>query len=150
MSLKGHRLTPSDNGPKSWTTTTKLDQELKDVVEGMEDGHPRFRHLTWRQVFEKQQDTTPSQTHRDTSTHNLPQFSLPLGEDHMKWTVWLSDEEAWSRLSTISYIASQQGEDKERIRKRVFEALKDPSTVRNEDGKVAIHGATYLFWTPRV
>jgi hypothetical protein len=148
MSLKGHRLTPSDNGPKSWTPTTKLDRELKDVVEGMEDGHPRFRHLTWRQVFEKPQDTTPS--HGDTSTRNRPLFSLPLGEDHMTWTAWLSDEGVWSRLSTISYIASQQGEDKERIRKRVFDALKDPSTVRNADGKVAIHGTTYIFWTSRV
>lgn len=144
------RLIASDNGPKAWTPTTKWEQELKDIIAELEDGHPRFRHMIWRQVFEKQQDTTPLQTLKDTFAQKLPLFSLPIGEDTVKWTVWLSDEGVWKRYSTLSQIANQEGEKKEQIQERVFKALKDPSTERNEKGEVAVHGVTYLAWTSRV
>jgi hypothetical protein len=143
-------LTHSDNGPQSWATITKWEQELKDILAGMEDGHPRFRHLAWRQVFDEQQYTTPLQILKDTFTETLPKFSLPLGEESVKWIVWLSDEAVWSRYSTLSQIANQPDEEKERIRERVLAALKDSSTVRDADGKVAVHGVTYLAWTSRI
>ena len=53
--------------------------------------------MAWKQVFEQQQDTTPLQTLKDTFSHYMPTFSLPLGEDSVKWTVWLTDEAVWSR-----------------------------------------------------
>jgi hypothetical protein len=143
-------LTALDNGAQSWKTATKWEQELKDIVAEMEDGHPRFRHLTWRQVFEDQQYSTPLHSLRGTFTDNLPKFSLPIGEDKVEWVVWLSDEGIWSRYSTLSQIANQHGEEKEQIRKKVFEVLKDPSTIQNADGEVAVHGATYLAWTSRL
>lgn len=37
-------------------------------------------------------------------------FSLPLGEDNVKWTVWLEKEELWKRLRTLSHVAVLEGE----------------------------------------
>jgi hypothetical protein len=87
---------------------------------------------------------------KGTFTNTLPYFSLPIGEDKVEWIVWLNDEAVWSRYSTLSQIANQDAEKKEEIRKRVLEVLKDPSTIRNADGEVAVHGATYLAWTSRL
>lgn len=138
------------NGAQVWKTTTKWEQELKDIVAEIEDGHPRFRHLAWRQVFENQQYTTPLQSLKGTFTDKLPTFTLPIGEDKVEWVVWLSDEGVWSRYSTLSQIANQRSEQKEQIRNRVLKVLKDPSTIRNADGEIAVHGATYLAWTSRL
>src|SRR4051812_11024491 len=112
--------------------------------------YPRFRHLKWREVFENQQDTTPLQALKDTFTRNLPQFSLPIGEEDVKWTVYLKDEDVWSRYSTLSQIANQQEDKKEKIRRTVLEALEDESTERNEKKQVAVHGVTHLVWTSRI
>ena len=140
----------SDNGPKSWTATTKLEQTLKDIIVSLEDGHPRFRHMQWKQVFEKQQDTTPLQALKDTFTHHFPQFSLPLGEDTVKWTVWLSDDGVWDRFTTLSQIANLDEGKKEEVREQVFAALKGEGVERNEKGEIALHGVTYLAWTSRI
>ncbi|KIN04773.1 hypothetical protein OIDMADRAFT_116196 [Oidiodendron maius Zn] len=149
-SRRRYRLTILDNGAQVWKTTTKWEQELKDIVAEIEDGHPRFRHLAWRQVFENQQYTTPLQSLKGTFTDKLPTFTLPIGEDKVEWVVWLSDEGVWSRYSTLSQIANQRSEQKEQIRNRVLKVLKDPSTIRNADGEIAVHGATYLAWTSRL
>lgn len=143
-------LTAPDNAPQAWKATTKWEQKLKDIFTDLEDGHPRFRHMQWREVFEKQMDTTPLQTLKDTFIHNLPQFSLPLGNEDLKWTIYLTDNEVWSRYATLSQIANQEGERKEEVRRAVFEALKDESTERNDKGEVAVHGVTHLAWTSRV
>ncbi|KAG0651131.1 putative methyltransferase [Hyphodiscus hymeniophilus] len=138
------------NGAKSWETTTKWEEKLKNIVAGLEDGHPRFRHMEWKQIFEQQQDSTPMQTLVDTVTHKLPMFSLPLGEDTIKWTVYLSDEGVWLRYTTLSQIANLSEVRKEEVRKTVFEALSGDDVERNEKGEIAVHGVTYLAWTSRV
>lgn len=106
--------------------------------------------MQWKKVFEKQQDSTPLQTLKDTFTHHLPTFSLPLGEDTIKWTVYLTEEGVWSRYSTLSQVANLKAARKEEVRKRVFDALRDSDVERNEHGEVAVHGVTYLAWTSRV
>jgi hypothetical protein len=123
---------------------------LKDIVSELGDGLPRFRDLEWKKVFEKQLDTTPLQTIKDTVQGHLPKFSLPLGEDTFKWTVWLEDEAVWSRYATLSQIANLEGDQKVKTKLKVLEALKNDSTERNERGEVAVHGVTYLAWTSRV
>jgi len=35
-----------------------------------------------------------------------PFFSLPLGEDSVKWTVWLTKDAIWERFRTLSHIAN--------------------------------------------
>jgi hypothetical protein len=106
--------------------------------------------MAWKQVFEKKLDTTPLQTLEDTFTHQVPQFSLPLGEEDIKWTVWLTDEGVWARYATLSQIANLKGEKLDSVRKQVFDALKDENTDRNEKGEVGVHGVTHFAWTSRV
>lgn len=145
------QLTISDNGAKSWQTTTHWEQKLKEIVAETDDSHPRFRHMKWKDVFEKQLDSTPFQTLKDTFTHRFPTFSLPLGEETVKWTaMWLRDEAIWDRFATLSQIANLDDGKKEEVRKRVFETLKGDDVERNDKGEVAVHGVTYLAWTSRV
>jgi hypothetical protein len=37
-------------------------------------------------------------------------FSLPLGQDQVKWHVWLEEEALWNRLRTLSHFAVLDGE----------------------------------------
>jgi hypothetical protein len=39
-----------------------------------------------------------------------PLFSLPLGEEEIKWTVWLSRENVWKRFRTLGQVAVLEGE----------------------------------------
>jgi hypothetical protein len=106
--------------------------------------------MAWKQVFENQQDTTPLQTLKHNFSRQMPTFSLPIGEEDVKWTVWLTDEAIWSRYTTLSQIANLKEDRKEEVRKQVFEALKEAGVERNAQGEVAVHGVTYLAWTSRI
>lgn len=99
--------------------------------------------MKWKEVFEEQQEATLFHA-------TYPKFSLPIREDSIKWTVWLKDDDIWSRYSTLSQIANQAANQKEKTKERVTEALKDTSTEHNEKGEVAVHGVTYFAWTSRV
>jgi hypothetical protein len=144
-------LTILDNAPKDWPARSKWQQMLKDIIHLHEDGRPRFRHMQWKQVFEKQQESNPLQALKDTFTHNLPQFSLPLGEESVEWVIYLSDEAIWSRYSTLSQISNLKGSERfEEVRKEVFDSLKEEGVERNAAGEVAVHGRTFMAWTSRV
>ena len=147
MSLKDTDF--ADNATKDHNATTAYEQTLKDLIDTTNDGHHRFRDMQWKEVFEQQQDTSPLQTLKDTFTHNFPSFSLPLGEETVKWTHWLSDEKIWDRFSTLSQIANLTEEKRESFHQEVLAALKQHGE-RNENGEVAMHGITYLAWTSRV
>ncbi|KAI9818182.1 MAG: hypothetical protein M1827_000807 [Pycnora praestabilis] len=133
------------NQPKSWPTTTSWESKIKAITWSFDDAHPRFRHEKWRGVFEAQLKTTPL-----TIQTADPQFSLPLGEDSVKFTVWLSREAVWERYSTLSQIAVLEGEERERVRREVFEAMEGLDVETNEKGEVALHGVTFWAWTTRV
>jgi hypothetical protein len=139
-----------DNAPKEYPSTTRWEQKLKDIIASLDDGHPRFRHMTWKQVFEEHQNSALLQVLNDTLTGHMPMFSLPLGEENVKWTVWLTDTAVWSRYATLSMIANLGEDRKEEIRKEVFDALKDDGVERNARGEIAVHGMTYFAWTSRV
>jgi len=138
------------NAFKDHPSTTEWEQKLKDIIWRYNDGHPRFRDLKWKDIFEQQLDTTPLQTLRDTFSHKLPQFSLPLGEEDIKWTVWLTEEGLWDRYSTLSQIANLEAGEKEKVKTEVSEALRGSDVERNEKGEVALHGMTYFAWTSRI
>ncbi len=70
-----------------------------------EDSLPRFRHGKWRAVFDEQLRAGPLSIHTAE-----PLFTLPLGEHHVPWTVWLPKEAVWERFHTISYVAILKGE----------------------------------------
>jgi len=116
----------------------------------MDDGHPRFRHQKFKEVFEAQQESTPLQALIDTFKHRLPMFSLPLGEETIPFTVWLTEDAVWERYLTISYIANSKGEERERLKTATFDAMKGDSVERNANGELALHGNTYLCWTSRI
>ncbi len=123
---------------------------MKDIIWSLDDGEPRFRHQKWNDVFNAQQDTTPLNALVDTFTDRLPQFSLPLGDEIVKWTVWLTEEGVWERYLTLSQIAVLKGVEREKVRRKVLEALKGDDVERNENGQVALHGVTYFAWTSRI
>ncbi|KAI9872997.1 MAG: hypothetical protein M1830_000951 [Pleopsidium flavum] len=96
------------NGPESWHPTTIWESKIKAITWRLDDQHPRFRHEQWRQVFEEQLTTTPF-----TINAADPLFSLPLGEESVKFTYWLSKEAVWERYSTLSQIAVLEPTEKE-------------------------------------
>ncbi|KAI1312387.1 S-adenosyl-L-methionine-dependent methyltransferase [Xylaria venustula] len=138
------------NKPRSWPATTRWEQELNDYILGFDDGLPRFRHQKWQEVFEQQPPANPVQAIRNTFADHLPRFSLPLGENKVKWTIWLSEEALWARVNTLSQIAVLQGEEREAAVQVFRNVLKSNDVERNEKGEVAVHGVTYFSWTDRL
>lgn len=65
---------------------------LKDITWSFGNENARFRHEQWREVFEMQLESTPF-----TIQSADPLFSLPLGEESVAFTQWLSPEAIWDR-----------------------------------------------------
>ncbi|EXJ71051.1 uncharacterized protein A1O5_06044 [Cladophialophora psammophila CBS 110553] len=133
------------NSPKSWNIHRGWEQAMRDVIWTFEDGSPRFRHEKWRQVFEDQTASNPLSVHFAN-----PLFELPLGEGSVEFQSWLSKEELWARLRTLSQLAILEGEELDTVRKTFDESLKSEGTEINEDGLVAVHGRTVFFWTSKI
>ncbi|KAI0168688.1 methyltransferase [Pestalotiopsis sp. NC0098] len=138
------------NNPKGWEAATKWEQKLNDFVWSLDDGHSRFRHMKWKEIFEKQAPGNPIQVVKDTLLDHLPKFSLPLGEDSVNWTVWLSEDALWARINTLSQITVLKGEERENAVKVFKDALAGDDVERNEKGEIAAHGVTYFAWTDRI
>jgi hypothetical protein len=141
----------SDNKPRSWPSVTSWGKKLNDWIWSIStDGLPRFRDEAWPNVFEKQLKHSPLQILRDSFTSNLPKFSLPLGEESVKWKVWLSEDALWARISTLSQVAVLQGAQKEAGLRTFKEALQSEDVERNEKGEIALHGVTFFAWTDKI
>ncbi|TRX96729.1 hypothetical protein FHL15_002395 [Xylaria flabelliformis] len=138
------------NKPRDWPATTKWEQKLNDYILEFDDGLPRFRHQKWQEVFEQQPPANPVQAIRNTFTDHLPRFSLPLGENMVKWSMWLSEEALWARINTLSQIAVLKGEEREEAVKMFKEILQGGDVERNGKGEIAVHGVTYFAWTDRL
>ncbi|KAE9975834.1 hypothetical protein EG327_008324 [Venturia inaequalis] len=134
------------NQTQEATKTTKWEAKLNDFIWTFKDDSPRFRNSQWKGVFDNQIKSTPF----TITAFASPLFSLPLGEDEVKWTAWLAREKVWDRFSTLSQIAVLEGEALQNARKVFDEALASDDVETNEKGEVALHGATYLCWTSRV
>lgn len=102
----------TDNTPRSYPTTSSWESKIRDHLFSLDDiiddHEPRFRHDKWRNVFENQVSSTPITAAFVGGMNSL--FSLPLGEDKVKWTVWLEKEALWKRLRTLSHVAVLEGE----------------------------------------
>jgi hypothetical protein len=100
------------NTPRSSNTVGSWEAQLRDHLfaldDVIDDHQPRFRHDLWRKVFEDQISSTPITAALVGKTNSL--FSLPLGEQQVKWTVWLEKEALWRRFSTLSHVAVLEGE----------------------------------------
>lgn len=106
--------------------------------------------MAWQDVFTSQLKTNPLSALTSIATHDLPKFSVPLGEDEVEWTHWLSEEALWQRIKTLSHVALLEGEGKEKGERVFREAMAMGDVVRNEKGEVECHGRTYFAWTDRV
>jgi len=102
----------ADNTPLAYPVTSSWESKIRDHLfsldDVIDDHEPRFRHDKWRHVFENQVASTPLTAALAGETNSL--FSLPLGEDKVKWTVWLDKEALWKRLRTLSHVAVLEGE----------------------------------------
>lgn len=104
--------------------------------------------MEWQTVF---YDRMPLQTTTTTMTTNSPPlFSVPLGQDSVAWTHWLSEDALWRRINTLSHVALLEGADRERGEEVFRAAMRMADVRRNEAGEVECHGRTYLAWTNRM
>ncbi|RMD43907.1 hypothetical protein DV735_g1174, partial [Chaetothyriales sp. CBS 134920] len=126
------------NAPLSWKIHEGWEAVMRDVVWSFHDAVPRFRHEKWRQAFD---------SHDSSSDDNSPLFSLPLGEGIEEFETWLSKEEIWNRLHTLSQIAILEGEELGKVRTKFDHAINSDDTVTDDQGRVAVHGRTYFAWT---
>jgi hypothetical protein len=101
-------------------------------------------------VFEKQTKHNPLQILKDSLMSDFPRFSLPLGEETVKWTVWLTEDALWARINTLSQVAVLKGEQKDAGYRTFQEALQLPDVERNEKGEIALHGVTFFAWTDKI
>lgn len=141
----------ADNKPKSWKATTSWEAKLNEWIWSIAtDGLPRFRDEAWQNVFADQLKFNPFQILKDSLTDGLPRFSLPLGEDSVKWTAWLSEDALWARINTLSQVAILKGGRREEGIRTFKQALQSDDVERNEKGEIALHGVTYFAWTDRI
>lgn len=101
-------------------------------------------------MFEKQTKHNPLQILKDSLTSDFPRFSLPLGEDSVEWTVWLTEEALWARINTLSQVAVLKGEQKDAAYRTFKEAMQLADVERNEKGEIALHGRTFFAWTDKI
>lgn len=144
--------TQKDNKPISWTAATAWAAHLNAWIHGLSarDGNKRFRDMEWQGVFDAQLKTTPLQVLRDTLAGRLPRFSVPLGQDSVGWTHWLSEAALWARINTLSHVAVLEGAERTEGERVFREAMAMGDVRRNERGEVECAGRTYLAWTDRL
>ena len=134
-----------DNSPLSWDIHPGWETTVRDLTWSFDDSMPRFRHEKWRQVFEDQNQTSLfSLTTSDTL------FGLPLGETTVPFETWLAKEDIWKRYRTLSQIAILEGEELQTVQKTFWDAIDADDTVTDDQGRVAVHGRTFLAWTSKI
>ncbi|KAK5719849.1 hypothetical protein LTR15_007121 [Elasticomyces elasticus] len=134
------------NSPQTYDATTPWEGKVRDLTWTFQDNEARFRHEKWRKVFEDQSKSTPLSL--IIASDQL--FALPLGEHLEQFEVQLTKEQIWERYATISHIAVLEGEERERTYKTVMDALNSPDVDVDQDGKVAVHGKTFIVWSSKI
>jgi len=97
------------NGPRDYKASTPWEGKARDLTWTFDDNEARYRHQQWKKVFEDQSKMTPL----SLIIANDQYFALPLGETNEPFEIWLSKDKIWERYSTISFIARQEGEQRE-------------------------------------
>jgi len=133
------------NAPRSWDITPGWETVMRDVTWTFDDNLPRFRHQRWKDVFDEQNRSDPLRLQFAD-----PMFGLPIGESSVNFETWLSKEDVWKRYRTLSQIAVLSGEELEKVKKTLFDALNSEETQTDEQGRVAVHGKTFFAWTSRI
>ncbi|KAF3397488.1 hypothetical protein DPV78_007960 [Talaromyces pinophilus] len=95
------------NGYKSDPVTTPWEQMIKSHIWSHDDNVPRFRHGTWRNVFDDKEQTY---------------FETPIQEEHESQTQWRTPEAVWDRLKTYSIFSTAE--------EGVLRSFNTPSPIR--------------------
>ncbi|GKT89721.1 methyltransferase protein [Colletotrichum tofieldiae] len=142
------------NKPQHWKASTPWENALNELVFSLgSDGQPRFRDFVWKDVFDNQLDSNPLRAVKDVvfeGGRKMPLFSVPVGEEKVPFTVWLTPEAVWNRLRTLSQVAVLKGDAARAFKERFDAILAGESVERNDKGEVALHGVTYFAWTSRL
>src|SRR4051812_22853880 len=97
----------ADDTPRPYPLSTAWAAKLRDYVLSLDESNthhdPQFRNDQWRNVFEHQVASTPITAAFVGESNSL--FTLPLGEDMVKWHIWLDREALWNRLRALGSIA---------------------------------------------
>ncbi|RBA16357.1 hypothetical protein FPRO05_11692 [Fusarium proliferatum] len=127
------------NRPESWPASTKWEQELSELnFNEKADNEPRFRHLLWTKVFERQAEA------------EKPFFSTPIETEKIAWSIWLTPDALWNRFDTLSWNKLRQGEERRLFREKFDKIIKEGDATFNENGEVELHGCTFFVWTSRL
>ncbi|KAH6961032.1 S-adenosyl-L-methionine-dependent methyltransferase [Fusarium avenaceum] len=127
------------NRPETWPASTNWEQELSELnFNEKADTESRFRHLLWKQVFERQAKAMK------------PFFSTPIETDKVAWSVWLTPEALWARFNTLSWNAIRQGEERRLFREKFNKIVNDSDGKLNEKGEIEVHGCTFFVWVSRL
>ncbi|VTT58485.1 unnamed protein product [Fusarium fujikuroi] len=127
------------NRPESWPASTKWEQELSELnFNEKADNEPRFRHLLWTKVFERQAEA------------EKPFFSTPIETEKITWSIWLTPDALWDRFDTLSWNKLRQGEERRLFREKFDKIIKEGDATFNESGEVELHGCTFFVWTSRL
>ena len=101
-------------------------------------------------MFDKELPFNPIQVVKDIVKQDFPKFSVPIGENSIKFITWLTEDALWSRFNTLSQIAVLKGEEREAAVRTFKEALQGDDVEKNDKGEIAVHGVTYFIWTDRM
>jgi hypothetical protein len=134
-----------DNAPRSWDSHSDWESTMQDVIWSLDDNQPRYRHEKWKQVFDEQNRSNPL-----TLQFADPLFGLPIGESQVDFETWLSKDDIWKRLLTLSQIAVLEGEELEKVKNTFYDAVNSSDTKTDDSGRVAVHGRTVFFWTSKI
>jgi hypothetical protein len=97
----------------------------------------RFRHERWRAVF------------TDRGDDDDGAFG-PLRMDEVRWEpVFLGQEELWKRMLTLSCVGVLEGKELARVERVFTDAISGEGTLRDEQGRIAVHGVTVLAWAEK-
>jgi hypothetical protein len=135
----------ADNAPKSWDIHAGWEEKTRDLIWTFDDDNPRFRHEKWKAIFDEQAAGNPLTLH-----FSDPLFSLPIGEGSVAFENWLSKEDIWKRLRTLSQLVVLEGDGLERVSNEYLDAINAEDTVTDEDGRVAVHGRTFFAWSTKI
>jgi hypothetical protein len=134
------------NSTKDFKPQTQWERKLHDLIWSFDDDLPRYRHNQWRQVFDEQVEKGPL----SLLTAGDQLFTLPLGEQHEHFETKLSKDQVWERYNTLSHIAQQEGEERDRTYKTFTDAINSADVEIDDSGKVAVHGTTIAVWTAKI
>ncbi|KAK3680547.1 hypothetical protein LTR37_021173 [Vermiconidia calcicola] len=135
------------NAAREHKAKTDWEAKMHELTWTFGDEQPRYRHMKWRDVFEKQVKSTPMKL---LTAGEDQLFSLPLAEDEEKFEVRLSKEKLWERYNTLSHIAVLDGEKRERTYNTFMDILSGTDVEIDENGNVVAHGRTHIVWAMKI